>query len=105
MALYQREGVWWVDIFHQGKRIRKSTGTEVKEDAQRFHDQVKYELWVVKKTKAIPEKNLKITEFVLGCSVVEQLKCPRNWERPYAHLSSEHLIVAFERANDTKLPQ
>jgi hypothetical protein len=56
MALYQREGVWWVDIFHQGKRIRKSTGTEVKEDAQRFHDQVKYELWVVKKTKAIPEK-------------------------------------------------
>ena len=25
---------------------------------------------------------LKITELVLGCSVVEQMKCPRKWERP-----------------------
>lgn len=56
MALYQREGTWWIDIFHQGKRVRKSTGTEVKEDAQRVHDQVKYELWMVKKTKSVPDK-------------------------------------------------
>lgn len=56
MALYQREGTWWIDIFHQGKRIRKSAGTEVKEDAQRVHDQVKHELWLVKKTKSIPDK-------------------------------------------------
>ena len=25
---------------------------------------------------------LKITELVLGCSGVEQMKCPRKWERP-----------------------
>jgi len=56
MALYQREGTWWLDIFHQGKRIRQSAGTEIKEDAQRVHDQVKYELWMVKKTKSIPDK-------------------------------------------------
>ncbi|MDP3559380.1 MAG: tyrosine-type recombinase/integrase, partial [Legionellaceae bacterium] len=56
MALYKREEVWWVDIFHQGKRVRKSTGTEVKQDAQHFHDQVKHELWLVKQTKAIPNK-------------------------------------------------
>src|SRR3990167_1018849 len=56
MALYQREGLWWIDIFHQGKRVRKSTGTEVKEEAQRYHDQVKYELWLEKKTKTTPDK-------------------------------------------------
>lgn len=56
MALYQREGIWWIDIFHQGKRVRKSTGTEVKEEALQFHDQVKYELWLVKNTKTIPNK-------------------------------------------------
>lgn len=56
MALYQREGTWWIDIFHQGKRIRKSTGTQVKEEAQRFYDKIKYELWLVKKHNSIPEK-------------------------------------------------
>jgi len=56
MALYQREETWWIDIFHQGKRIRQSAETEIKEEAQRFHDQVKHELWLVKKTKSIPDK-------------------------------------------------
>ena len=27
-------------------------------------------------------ETLRITERVLECSVVEQMKCPRNWERP-----------------------
>lgn len=57
MALYQREGTWWIDIFHQGNRIRKSAGTQVKEEAQRFHDQVKHDLWIVKKTKSTPDKS------------------------------------------------
>ncbi len=56
MALYKRDGVWWIDIFHQGKRIRKSTGTEIRQDAQQFHDQVKHELWLVKELKTIPNK-------------------------------------------------
>ena len=57
MALYNRDGIWWVDIHHQGKRIRKSTGTAIKEHALRFHDQLKYELWAEKeKVKKIPEK-------------------------------------------------
>ena len=57
MALYKREGIWWVDIHHQGKRIRKTTGTEIKEDAQRFHDQFKHDLWAQEKIKAIPKKS------------------------------------------------
>ena len=51
MALYKRDGVWWVDIHHQGKRVRKSTGTEIKEDAQHFHDQFKHELWLSEKNQ------------------------------------------------------
>ncbi len=45
MALYKRDGIWWTDIYHQGKRIRKSTETEIRQDAQRFHDQLKLDLW------------------------------------------------------------
>jgi len=56
MALYKRDEVWWIDIFHQGKRVRKSTGTEVKQDAQQFHDHVKHELWLEKQIKSIPNK-------------------------------------------------
>lgn len=56
MALYKRDGIWWVDIFHQGKRVRKSTGTEVKQDAEYFHAQLKHELWTEKQIKSIPNK-------------------------------------------------
>lgn len=56
MALYKRDEIWWVDIFHQGKRIRKSTGTEIRADAQHFHDQIKHEQWTQSKVKAIPNK-------------------------------------------------
>lgn len=57
MALYKRDGVWWTDVYHKGKRIRKSTGTEIREDAQRFHDQLKNELWNERITKSIPNKS------------------------------------------------
>lgn len=57
MALYKRDGIWWTDIFHQGKRIRKSTGTDLRQDAQRFHDQLKLDLWNEKNLKSIPHKS------------------------------------------------
>ncbi|WP_367608471.1 tyrosine-type recombinase/integrase [Legionella sp. W05-934-2] len=56
MALYKRDGVWWTDIFHKGKRVRKSTGTTIRQDAQRFHDQLKNELWNEKLVNSIPNK-------------------------------------------------
>lgn len=56
MALYKRDGIWWVDIRHQGKRIRKSTRTEIKEDAQRLYDQWKHELWSQANVKSLPNK-------------------------------------------------
>jgi integrase len=45
MALYKRGDTWWLSISHAGKRLQKSTGTTEKVAAQRFHDQVKAELW------------------------------------------------------------
>ncbi|ARM32524.1 site-specific integrase [Legionella longbeachae] len=57
MALYKRDGIWWTDIYHQGKRVRKSTGTEIRQNAQRFHDQLKNDLWNEKTQKSIPKKS------------------------------------------------
>ena len=45
MSLYKREETWWCNIAHEGKRIRKSTGTTDKREAQRFHDALKADLW------------------------------------------------------------
>jgi len=57
MALYKRNGVWWVDICHQGKRLRKSSGTEIKQDAQHLHDQLKIDLWNQKNLRSSPSKS------------------------------------------------
>ena len=56
MALYKRKGTWWVDIAHQGKRVRRSTGTQIKLDAQRFHDKLKMNLWSKKHENAEPQR-------------------------------------------------
>ena len=56
MALKRKNGFWWVDITYLGERIRKSTKTKIKSEAQRFHDQVLEELWKTKKLKTIPKK-------------------------------------------------
>lgn len=44
MSIYKRGGVWWYYIVHQG-RHRGSTGCRERKDAQRFHDQLRAELW------------------------------------------------------------
>ncbi|MBA2654362.1 MAG: site-specific integrase [Gammaproteobacteria bacterium] len=45
MSLYKRDNVWWINICHEGKRIRKSTGTSNKTAAQRLHDHIKADAW------------------------------------------------------------
>ncbi|MBA2656860.1 MAG: site-specific integrase [Tatlockia sp.] len=56
MALKKRNGVWWVDITHNGERIRKSTKTENKIKAQHFHDKLKGELWEASLILKVPKK-------------------------------------------------
>ncbi|WP_347251566.1 site-specific integrase [Legionella sp.] len=56
MALTKKNGFWWIDITHEGKRIRKSTRTKIKSQAQRFHDDCVKELWKKKHVQTTPEK-------------------------------------------------
>jgi len=36
---------WWIDIRHDGQRIRRTTGSPDKAAAQEYHDRVKADLW------------------------------------------------------------
>lgn len=45
MPLVKRGEVWWIDIRHQGCRIRRSAQTGNKKQAQELHDRLKSELW------------------------------------------------------------
>ncbi len=38
MALYQRGGVWWADVYHEGSRIRRTTGETDRRKAKAVHD-------------------------------------------------------------------
>jgi integrase len=56
MTLKKRNGVWWVDVTHDGERIRRSTKTEIKAEAQLFHDKFKSELWEASQILKVPKK-------------------------------------------------
>ena len=47
MSLYKPDNspFWWIDIRHGGRRVRRSTGTIDKTQAQELHDRVKAGLW------------------------------------------------------------
>jgi hypothetical protein len=45
VSIYRRGDVWWYYITHEGRRFRGSTGKSEKPAAQRFHDELKAELW------------------------------------------------------------
>ncbi|MCQ9124321.1 tyrosine-type recombinase/integrase [Rodentibacter caecimuris] len=58
MSIYKRNenGPWWVDLATpSGKRIRRSTGTTIKKEAQQYHDRLKAEMWKIDKLDAPPE--------------------------------------------------
>lgn len=52
MPIFLRGGVYWIDIRHGKKRLRKTTGTAVEADAQRLHDELKAALWKSEKLGA-----------------------------------------------------
>jgi len=48
MSIYRRNAVWWVEfIAPDGTRIRRSTGTEDREQANEFEAKLKHDLWRV----------------------------------------------------------
>ena len=56
MGIKKRDNVWWIDISVKGKRIRQSTGTQVKSKAQQLHDKLKHDLWLEMSLKGMPKK-------------------------------------------------
>jgi len=50
MSLIKRGNTWWIDFTApSGERIRRTTGTSDKSQAQEFHDRLKAEFWRVQK--------------------------------------------------------
>lgn len=49
MPLYKQANsdFWWINLSHQGQRIRRSSGTTDREEAKRREDELKVELWRV----------------------------------------------------------
>ena len=57
MPLYQREnGFWYIDVITpDGQRIRRSTGTKDKRQAEELHDKIKHDFWRQSRLKEIPK--------------------------------------------------
>jgi integrase len=45
MSLYRRGSIWWIELTSHGRRIRESSGTTDKKQAQEFHEKRKGEIW------------------------------------------------------------
>lgn len=57
MSIKQRGAVWWLDIATPGgQRIRRSTGTSNRREAQEYHDRLKADLWRQDKLGDAPER-------------------------------------------------
>jgi integrase len=60
MGLYQRGGVWWVDVTSpDGTRIRQSSGIEDRALAQEYHDRLKVQYWQEHRLGVKPERSWK----------------------------------------------
>lgn len=46
MSIYKRGETWWIQFTApDGKRVQQTSGTQVKQEAQQFHDQLKAQGW------------------------------------------------------------
>ena len=53
MSIYKRNDTWWIQITTaNSERIQRSSGTQVKQEAQEQHDKMKAEAWRVKNSGA-----------------------------------------------------
>jgi len=57
MSLRKRGSVWWIDVATpSGARLRRSTDTGNKAQAQELHDKLKSELWRLQKLGDRPRR-------------------------------------------------
>lgn len=58
MGLYERGGVWWVDLtLPDGRRLRRSTGIDDRTLAQEYHDRLKVRFWEEQRLGVKPERS------------------------------------------------
>ena len=58
MGLYERGGVWWVDLtMPDGRRLRRSTGIDDRTLAQEYHDRLKVRFWEEQRLGVKPERS------------------------------------------------
>jgi integrase len=58
MSLYKRGKIWWTRFTTpNGERVRESTGTEDRKQAQEYHDRLKAKYWEVQKLGEKPERS------------------------------------------------
>lgn len=49
MSIYKRKETWWIQFTApDGRRVQQTAGTQIKQEAQELHDQLKAEAWRVK---------------------------------------------------------
>lgn len=96
MPLYKRPDSddWWIDIRHDGKRIRRTTGTANKAAAQEYYDRVKAQLWRQAKLQELPQKtwNDAVKRWVLENAGLKSLQDRK-----------DHLLWATQFLKDKKL--
>lgn len=57
MAIYKRGGIWWLDFTRpNGKRVRRTTGTADKRQAQELHDRLRSQAWRQDQLKEGPRR-------------------------------------------------
>lgn len=57
MPIFKRKTIWWIDFTEPGgKRVRRSSCTKVKAEAQRLHDELKARAWRVSELGEKPRR-------------------------------------------------
>lgn len=101
MSLYKRPGsdMWWCNIRHRGRRIRRSLGTADEEVANRKHDELKARLWKAKQAGKQLSDALLVwtTEKERGGSDLRALKLIRATykDRPLIEVTNASLLDTF----------
>lgn len=57
MAIYKRNGVWYIRFEINGHRVHQSAKTVIKQEAQELHDKLKSELWQQSKIGVKPQRS------------------------------------------------
>ena len=60
MGVYKRGDVWWIDFTTtNGRRVRESSGTQDRQQAQELHDRLKVRSWEEERLGVKPDRSWK----------------------------------------------